>query len=330
MSTNGPQARMTRHVARKLAAGSVVAGMMVATVGAGTALAASGQHGHDRGGHHGHHGDRSGQHRRAVEGVVGTVGQTGFTITHKAGSVNVTVTATTTYVERGQKATLASVVQGERVVVLGTVASKGGGLTAIRVLIKAPEQESVEGIVQSVASNDSGFTIVRDVATVNVGVTSSTTYTLTGGASATFANVKPGERIDAKGSMSGGSFVATSVAISVPPQRAILGSVASIGSTTTSSTTTTTSSTTTSSTSSSFTITAGDGSRPITVNVSSSTVYLEAGVTSANLASLAAGDEVVVVGTGGDGAIQASTVVILSTTPTSPTQTSTTQASTSS
>lgn len=315
MSTNGAQARGSWRVARKLAAGSVVVGVMVASA-AGTAVAAPAGRSHDGGAQHGRQGEHHGQHgvhRRAVEGMVAKIDPSGgFTVVRGIGSVAVTVTAATVVVERGQSSP--QVATGDRVVVYGTETAPGV-LTATRVRIKAPEKAAVQGTVQSIATDGTSFTVARGDMTVTVDVSSTTIYATTAGSSATFSDLAVGDHVKARGTRGTAAFDATQVLISVPPQRALLGTVVTAGSTATSG------SSTSSTAASSFTMSAGDAKKPVTVDVSSSTVYLEAGSTTATFSSLAAGDQVVVVGTVSDHVVQASTVVILSVPTSTPTST---------
>jgi preprotein translocase subunit YajC len=158
------------------------------------------------------------------------------------------------------------------------------------------------GTVKSVGDNT--FTLTTaDGSTVTVDVGSSTTYVDPGVSSPTFANVTVGEHVAVMGTKSANTVTATNVLIGLPPgggkafgpggpggPPAAVGTVKSVGS-------------------DSFTLTTSDGST-VTVHVSSSTKYMDPGVSSPSLANVTVGEHVAVIGTESSNTVTATSVLI--------------------
>jgi hypothetical protein len=158
------------------------------------------------------------------------------------------------------------------------------------------------GTVKSVG--DGTFTLTTaDGSTVTVNVGSSTTYVDPGVSSPTFANVTVGEHVAVMGTESSNTVTATSVLIGTPPAMgkgfgpggpvgppAAVGTVKSVGT-------------------DSFTLTTPDGST-VTVDVSSSTKYMDPGVSSPSLSNVTVGEHVAVVGSESSNTVTATAVLI--------------------
>jgi preprotein translocase subunit YajC len=161
--------------------------------------------------------------------------------------------------------------------------------------------------VKSVGSDT--FTLTtHDGTTVTVDVSSSTTYVDPSATSATFSTIKVGDHVAVFGTDTSNTVTATKVAIGdaggfggpgggwgghgapggTPP--AAFGTVKSVGSDT-------------------FTLTTHDGTT-VTVDVSSSTTYREAGKSSASLSDVTVGSQVVVFGTDTSDTVTATSVGI--------------------
>ncbi len=160
------------------------------------------------------------------------------------------------------------------------------------------------GTVASVGSNT--FTITtKDDTTVTVNVSSTTTYRDAGESSPTLADVTVGQHVAVFGTETSDVVTAASVAIGNPPggggkgvpgefpggsPPAAMGTVASVGSNT-------------------FTITTKDDTT-VTVNVSSTTTYRDAGESSPTLADVTVGQHVAVFGTETSDVVTAASVAI--------------------
>ncbi|HMD45200.1 MAG TPA: DUF5666 domain-containing protein [Acidimicrobiales bacterium] len=156
------------------------------------------------------------------------------------------------------------------------------------------------GTVTSVGSNTFSMKSLGG-STVTVDVSSSTSYKEPGTTNPTFADVKVGEHVAVFGAESSGTVQATTVAVggdwrlgprSLRHRRAVVGTVASVGT-------------------DAFTVTPLAGGSPVTVDVSSTTKYREPGKTSASFADVTVGEHVAVAGTHTSGAVTAKAVGIL-------------------
>ena len=134
----------------------------------------------------------------------------------------------------------------------------------------------------------SSFTVESGVATITVDVVSTTRYHDLGVAAPTFANVTTGEHVRVLGTM-GGSDLVDATSVQVLP--IVVGKVVSTASLTTGS----------------FTL--GRGAATITVDVSSTTTYLDHGASPATVANVTDGERVEVFGTvSGTNTVEASVV----------------------
>ncbi|MHB1974945.1 MAG: DUF5666 domain-containing protein [Acidimicrobiales bacterium] len=138
------------------------------------------------------------------------------------------------------------------------------------------------------------FTVKSGVATITVEVTSTTKYHDHGVSAPTVANVTAGERVRVRGTVAGTNTVDAARVQVLPARPIVTGTVAS----------------TVSSSSESFTLTRGAAT--ITVTVSSSTAYLDHGVSSATVANVTTGERVAIFGTvSGTNTVDASQVRVL-------------------
>lgn len=156
------------------------------------------------------------------------------------------------------------------------------------------------GTVASVGTNS--FTLTgRDGTAVTVDVSSTTTYVDPAVTSPSLADVKVGAHVAVFGADSSNTVTATKVAVGGPggpggrggphgTPPAAMGTVASVGTNT-------------------FTLTDRDG-KTVTVDVSSTTTYREAGVTSPTLADVKVGSHVAVFGTEAGSTVTATSVGI--------------------
>jgi hypothetical protein len=251
----------------------------------------------------------------AATGTVKSVGTNSFVVTTPSGStVTVDVTSSTTYSEPGTASpSFASLKVGQQVVVVGSNSS--GTVTATRVSIgparyRGPnDAPAVTGTVKSVGTKSFAVT-TGSGATVTVDVTASTTYRESGTSTAGFADVVVGVHVTVLGSTSGGTVTATRVTIgvagpaggSVPApgggfagpssgaRPAAAGTVQSVGT-------------------NSFTLTTRSNTT-VTIDVSSSTAYVDRSVSPASLANVTAGELVIAFGTTSAGTVAASQVII--------------------
>ena len=304
---------------RRMALGASAAAVMLGGLGGMSASASVRHHGGDRrqGADRHQGGNHARPHRRAadrrdVSGSVSGSSASGFTISRGAATIAVTVSSTTRYVERGvPNAGLTNVQLGDRVEVRGTAVT-GGGIAASVVAIQAPEQQRVSGTVAVLSA--SGFTLARGVAQIAVSVSSTTTYSETGVTAPTFKNVLQGDTVKVTGTVNSHVLDATSITITVPHISAVVGSVGTAGVTTAPGTSSPgTSSPGTATTGSSFVLERRHG-RPMTVQLSATTSYLETGATP-TVASVTPGTMVVAIGSRKDGTLDATTVVILTPAP---------------
>lgn len=169
------------------------------------------------------------------------------------------------------------------------VAAVGLGVGLAGPAAAATTHRVVTGIVESVTTGS--FTVKSGAATITVDVTSSTRYFDHGVSSPTIANVTIGERVKVRGREAGTNTVDASRVRVLQAVPIATGTVHSV-------------------TTSSFTITKGTAT--ITVNVSSTTRYLDHGVSSPTAANVTTGEHVEVWGSAaGTNAVQASEVRVL-------------------
>ena len=173
---------------------------------------------------------------------------------------------------------------------LGAVALGAGPASA------ATARRVVVGTVGTVGTpGASSFTVESGVATITVDVASTTRYHDLGVATPTIANVTTGERVKVLGT-TGGTDLVDATSVQVLP--IVVGRVVSTASLTTGSTT------------GSFTL--GRGAATITVDVSSTTKYLDHGASPATVANVKDGERVEVFGTvSGTNTVDASEVRVV-------------------
>ena len=264
-------------------AGGAVAG---AATGSSTSTTTPPSHSGYPGGHDGFGGTPP-----AAFGTVKSVGSNTFALTtHDGTTVTVDVSSSTTYADPSvSSASFSTVKVGDHVAVFGTDTSDT--VTATKVAIGGPDGHggsggpgghdgfggnppAAFGTVTSVGSNTFALT-THDGTTVTVDVSSSTTYLDPSVSSPTFSTVKVGDHVAVFGTDTSNTVTATKVAIGGPDGHggpgghdgfggtppAAFGTVKSVGSNT-------------------FTLTTHDGTT-VTVDVSSSTTYLDPSVSSA-------------------------------------------------
>ncbi len=224
----------------------------------------------------------------AIAGTV-SVAPSGLTfsvLTRGGTTYVVTASSTTTYTEKGVTApTIANVTLGERVAVFGTTTANSVAATGIAIRA-ADHGFATAGTVATLPDSLGTFTITAwGGTTITVTTSPTTAYAAEGIASPTIADVKVGLRVGIFGSLSGATVSATQVDIEEPPlahanfATAGLVTTAPVGPAPTS-----------------FVITSWSKT-PITVNVATTTTFVEYGVTAPTLANVTAGEFVGIVGT---------------------------------
>jgi hypothetical protein len=130
---------------------------------------------------------------QSVEGVVSSVSPTQIVITHDGQSLTFAVVASTNFVTKTGAGTIASVTAGSRVRVVSLSASP---TTAGAVFIFASESSHGHGVNGTVSSvSPTQLVITHDGQSLTFTLSTSTTYAMMNGASATFANVTVGSRV---------------------------------------------------------------------------------------------------------------------------------------
>ncbi|MGA2806385.1 MAG: hypothetical protein ABSF89_18715 [Acidimicrobiales bacterium] len=199
------------------------------------------------------------------------------------------------------------------IVVLGGSAVAAGAATGGN----APRQSGgIQGVVASVDGNTTAgtcmtsgtgtftLTVAEGRATTTVDVTATTTYTDSAVTSPTFANVCVGNDVGALGTFSSGTLTATSVEIVLPPQANVQGIVASVGGSSTADLCVT-------SNTESFTVVGGRSLSITTVNLSSTTTYSDAAVTTPSYTDICVAGYVKALGALASGTLTATSVAIL-------------------
>lgn len=125
-------------------------------------------------------------------------------------SVTIKTTSSTTYVRAGKAVSLSAVTNGEHILVRGT-RNGDGSITATRVDVVLP---GYFGAVTAISGNT--ITVLDRNGSHTVHVSSSTTF-ISAGQQVSLSNIKPGERIAAKGTLNGdGSLNAAVIQIALP------------------------------------------------------------------------------------------------------------------
>jgi cyclophilin family peptidyl-prolyl cis-trans isomerase len=293
-------------------------------------------------GHHGRH-----HHHDAPTGVFGAVASVNGTSTTGTCGVaatagtftldaahsttdTVNLTTTTTFSEHGVSApTFANVCVGEKAGAFGMISS--GTVTATSVFVippPTPKPHAVFGTVASVngtsttgtcgvAATAGAFTLNGFHATTfTVDVSTTTTFSEHGVSAPTFANLCVGEEVGAFGMISSGTVTATSVFVTPPPTpkpHAVFGTVASVNGTTAAGTCGT------ADTAGTFILDAAHSTTD-TVNVSTTTIFSEHGVSAPSFANLCVGEKAGAVGMISSGTVTATSVFVVPSpsTPSSP------------
>ena len=231
----------------------------------------------------------------AAFGIVTAVSGGGFTMeTPKGDAVTVNVTGATTYLDEAVATpSVANVTVGSKVAVYGVLSS--ATIAATAVAIAGAGSHGIPGGFGTVASVGTGSFTITTASGVDltIDVSGSTTYIDEAVSSPSFANVTVGEHVAVFGVLSAGSLAATTIAIGAPISPAPLGqwgTVKAVGT-------------------GNFTI-ATHGGATITVQVSSSTTYLDALDSSPSIADVTVGAHVVVFGVLSAGTEAATAVAI--------------------
>lgn len=235
----------------------------------------------------------------AVAGSVATAPSgDSFTITTRSGSTEtIDVAVGTTYIERGTSSpSLSNVAVGDLVAVFGS--TSGTTVSATEVIISPPRpsnpgQPVSAGKVASAPSGNSFTITTRSGSTETVDVSASTVYLERKIASPTLSNVAVGDLVGVFGSLSGSTITATQVVIrpAGPRNFVTAGTVETAPSANT------------------FTLKSWSGTLE-TVDVTSSTLYAERGVSSPSLTNVSVGDLVTVFGTASGTTVSATEVAI--------------------
>jgi hypothetical protein len=215
------------------------------------------------------------------DGTVSTLGTSSFIALRGTSPVTVMISPKTIFTVGGAAATFSSLSTGDRVIVHGTSSSSASLVNAVQIYILSFGHLQFTATVTSVGSGT--FTVRRINEPATVQVTSKTTYSETGKTSATFADVKMGQRVTVSADFTGtvNVFKATHVQIVPLAPMDITATVAEVGT-------------------SSFSVLRGN--TRITVEVSPHTLFTQLGVTSPpSMSKVMPGDHVIVHGTSNPG-----------------------------
>jgi hypothetical protein len=226
----------------------------------------------------------------------------------------VDVSTTTTFAEHGvTMPTFANVCVGSKVAAVGADASSTVAATSVFINPPpTPKPHAVFGTVAAVngtgtagtcgaADTAGAFTLDADHATTDtVDVSTTTTFVEHGVATPTFATVCVGDKVGALGIDSSGTVTATSVFVTLP---VTFGTVASVNGVNTAGTCGAADAAGT------FTLDAAHATTD-TVNVSTTTTFVEHGVTSPTFANVCVGDKVGAIGAISSNTVTATTVFI--------------------
>ena len=229
----------------------------------------------------------------------------------------VDVSTTTTFVEHGVTTpTFANVCVGSKVAAVGADASNT--VTATSVFISPPpipKPHAIFGTVASVngtstagtcgaADTAGAFTLDAAHSTTDtVEVSTTTTFFEHGVTTSTFGNVCVGDKVGAFGMVSAGTVTATSVFITPPKPPVVFGTVAAVNGITTAGTCGA------ADTAGAFTLDAAHSTTD-TVDVSTTTTFVEHGVTTPTFANVCVGSKVAAVGADASNTVTATSVFI--------------------
>lgn len=302
--------RSTRRVAIALLVGTVLLG--------GSAVAAAAAPAH-----HGRSGGPVGSVVTSVNGVstAGTCGvalATGtFTVVgRRLQIVTVTVTSTTTFADAADPSpSFADVCVGARVQLTGSYSEAAVSADTITVL--PPRQAASKGVVTSVngiATSDScgtagasgTYTFVgKRLVIVTVEVTSATKFIDSADPSPSFADVCVGAQVKTLATYSSGSLTASSVVVKAPETSRAGGLVTSVNGVTASGTCGSPAS------AGSFTIIARRHSAAVTVEVATTTGFVDSADPTPSFADLCVGNHIKAVGSFASGVLDATSVTVL-------------------
>jgi Domain of unknown function (DUF5666) len=216
------------------------------------------------------------------DGTISSLGTDSFiALRTGASSVNVMLSPKTTFSVGGVAATSMSLANGDRVIVHGTSNSDGTIVNAVQIYILSFGSLQFTSTVTSVGSGS--FDVQRINEPVTVEVSSKTTYGESGLRSASFADVKIGQRVTVSATFTATTnvFKATHVQIKPLAPIDVTATVVEVGT-------------------SSFS--AQRGNSRVTVEVSPHTLFTQMGVTSPpHMSDLVPGDHVIVHGTADPG-----------------------------
>jgi hypothetical protein len=301
---------------KRLHLGTIVLLSGVVIVGSTVAAAAAPA---NRGGQR-HHG---GSVVTSVNGVstAGTCGVAGaagnFTIVGKhLHVVTVDVATSTTFTDSSDPApSFADVCVGNYVKALGTFSS--GTLTTTSVAVLPPNTGRIQGVVTSVngvptagtcgASATTGdFTVVgRHLHIITVEVATTTSFTDTADPSPSFLDVCVGADVKALGMFSSGTFTASSVEVIPPRTDHVKAVVTSVNGVSTSGTCGSSGAT------GAFTLVPRRHAVILTVNVTSTTTFIDSADPSASFADICVGDKIEALGTLSTSVLTAAQLVVL-------------------
>jgi Domain of unknown function (DUF5666) len=215
------------------------------------------------------------------DGTVSTLGTSSFIALRGTSPVTVTISPKTTFSVGGAAASFSSLASGDRIIVHGTSNSGGTLVDAVQIYILSFGHLEFTATVTSVGSGT--FNVRRINEPVTVQVTSKTTYGEAGKTSATFADVKTGQRVTVSADFTGTVNVLKATHVQIVPlaPKDITATVTQVGS-------------------SSFSVL--EGNSRITIEVSPHTLFTRLGVTSPpSMSDLTPGDHVIVHGTSNPG-----------------------------
>lgn len=209
--------------------------------------------------------------------------------------VTVDVVSATTFADTAVTTpSFADVCVGSEVEILGTFASEV--LTASSVTVQPPRPDSVSGLVTSVngsstsdscgSSGVAGYFSVaprRSTASVTIDVSATTTFTDAADPTPSFADVCVGDNVKALGALSGATLTATSVAVTPPNLGLDQGTVTSVNGVSTTGTCGTASS------AGEFTLVGNWRQGIVTVDVATTTKFIDPGVTTPSFADVCVG-----------------------------------------
>jgi hypothetical protein len=256
----------------------------------------------------------------STAGTCGTSGATGdfTTVGSRLDIVTVDVTAATTFTDTTvASASFADVCVGTHVAV-ATSSATDGSVTAVSVTVLPPAIVSEDGVVTSVngvptagtcgvAGKTGTYTYVgARLHIVTVDVTASTTFTDVADPTPSFADVCVANHVRTDGTFSSGALIATSVSVKAPNTGHVQGIVTSVNGVAAANTCGT------AGTSGTFNLVGNWRRGIVTVDVSPTTTFVDAAVSSPSFAQVCVGSPVTATGLLSSATLTASTVSVLS------------------